>query len=313
MKGLDIISVLFLGLVGIIIAALIMKIAPKSLIIPSFVFISICLWIAYDYMLLRRYRMKMKKLQSVSENTNDIHKDTEDNSDKPPPNDGENPDNIPTEKSEQQYDAEIEKFLYEQDMGLSSKSGKLQSKFIYPKSKENNHTSLLNPLPNLIDATTMDNAIMSEINYNEQAGYPFDLSEGTYNSNSSHIYSGQQWYTKLRHPDGNFVTNSNSYIDIPKASYEKDIERKQHQNEFDIDMYSGRSNIKELHPMMGSSADTRLANRMKYMQMQSKLSMDLRATHHKPQMQKYLEEELREAYEQRHWWENDQLSQVFGD
>jgi hypothetical protein len=328
MKGSDIISVLFLALVCIVIAGCILRIAPKSLIIPSFALISICLWIAYDFMMLKRYRMKLKKVsleKEIRDDVIDINADTEINADKPPPTKDDVNNDVPADKSEQQYDAEIEKHLYELDAGLSSKSGKQESVFKYPKSREDGHTSLLKPLPNLIDVMAADNGLMPDINVGAQAGYPFDLTEQKlFNTNSSHIYSGQQSYdgqndnegthrslpTDIANSYGNSFTNQ-SYIDIPKVVYEKDIERKQHKNEFDIDMYSGYSNIKELHPMMGGTADTKLANRMKYMQMQSKLSADIRAAHHKPQMQVYLEEELRETYEQRHWWENDQLNSSF--
>jgi hypothetical protein len=60
MPGEDILSVIFLALICIVISGIVMKLAPDhaGLIVPSFVFICISLWVAYDYMMLQRYKAK---------------------------------------------------------------------------------------------------------------------------------------------------------------------------------------------------------------------------------------------------------------
>ena len=139
------------------------------------------------------------------------------------------------------------------------------------KSLEDSHESILKDLPNLIEMSKDENQI-------------------------------QEYHMR----DSDY-----SYVDVPRKKYDKEILTKQHDNEFDIDMYGGFADLKKLHSIMGSGADTRMANRMKYLGMQSKLSADIRAAYHKPQMQVYLEEELRDTYENRHWWENDALDENF--
>jgi hypothetical protein len=61
-KGNDILSVIFLALICIVIAGIVkgLGIEGSGLIIPSFVFMAIGLWIAYDYMMVKRYRAKEK-------------------------------------------------------------------------------------------------------------------------------------------------------------------------------------------------------------------------------------------------------------
>lgn len=58
----DILSVVFLALICIVIAGLVKTLLPdhSGLIVPSFVFISIALWIAYDYMMINRYKAKLE-------------------------------------------------------------------------------------------------------------------------------------------------------------------------------------------------------------------------------------------------------------
>lgn len=77
----------------------------------------------------------------------------------------------------------------------------------------------------------------------------------------------------------------------------------QHNNEFDIDIARGEP-ISSIFQRSGSSADNALANRMKYMAMQPKLSMEIRARHNRYTMQPYFEEEL-SANEKRDWWDNE--------
>ena len=57
----DILGVIFLAFVAIITASLINKFAPGDniLIVPSMAFVSISLWIAYDYILRSRYKSKL--------------------------------------------------------------------------------------------------------------------------------------------------------------------------------------------------------------------------------------------------------------
>jgi hypothetical protein len=61
-KGNDILSVIFLALICIVIAGIVksLGIEGSGLIIPSFVFMAIGLWITYDYMMIKRYRAKEK-------------------------------------------------------------------------------------------------------------------------------------------------------------------------------------------------------------------------------------------------------------
>jgi hypothetical protein len=275
MKANDIISIIFLALVCIIISGLVTKISPQILIVPTFALISVCLWIMYDFILLKRYKAKEKCMRKniekeISNRINQIDLDTTvDTVDNKVDKVGNKVDKLANDIDENydstnyttQHDINslIEKTLYEKDLGLNNKS------------TEDSHTSIIKDLPDLIGYNMINNKINEPIINNS----PY------------------------------------SYVDVPRKKYDKEILTKQHVNEFDIDMYGGFTNFKELHPMMGSNADTRMANRMKYLAMQSKLSSDIRASYHKPQMQVYLEEELRESYEQRHWWENDALDDEF--
>ena len=78
---------------------------------------------------------------------------------------------------------------------------------------------------------------------------------------------------------------------------------------FDIDLYNGVS-IPQLHRQMGCSADNQIANRMKYMAVQSKASQVARAAYNVNTARPFFEAELREN-EARDWWdnENDYLDQ----
>lgn len=61
----DILSVIFLALVAIVIAGIVINITKgnTTLMIPSFVLIAVGLWIAYDKMLLDRYKAKVHCLK----------------------------------------------------------------------------------------------------------------------------------------------------------------------------------------------------------------------------------------------------------
>jgi hypothetical protein len=59
-NGENILSVVFLALICIVISTVVGMFATNNsgLIIPTSVFVSICLWIVYDYMLINRYKAK---------------------------------------------------------------------------------------------------------------------------------------------------------------------------------------------------------------------------------------------------------------
>ena len=54
----DLLSILFMAFIAIIIAAIVFSMAPtrSGLMVPTFVLISVCLWIAYDYITRKRAR-----------------------------------------------------------------------------------------------------------------------------------------------------------------------------------------------------------------------------------------------------------------
>lgn len=89
MHGDDVLSVIFLALICVVISAIVMKLAPdhSNLIVPSFAFISIGLWIAYDYMLQSRMKQKEKCLNdkynrlAISEMVDEINHKAYSNSD----------------------------------------------------------------------------------------------------------------------------------------------------------------------------------------------------------------------------------------
>jgi hypothetical protein len=105
----------------------------------------------------------------------------------------------------------------------------------------------------------------------------------------------------------NVVDIEDDNDDEPEEDKPKIIEEakpvKKHKNEFDISIANGES-LQDMYQFMGSSADTAIANRMKYMGMQSKLSMDIRARHNVEKLRPYFEEELR-ANSDRDWWDKE--------
>jgi hypothetical protein len=198
MIGSDILSVLFLAFVAIIIAGLVYKLAPSHsmLIVPSFVFICIGLWIAYDYVLLKRYVQKDKWLKSKY-------------------------DRNMTDAAVNVDDTEISQMIDEINRDTYS-----------------------------------DKEILSHSNFKQP--------------------------------------------DIVK----------QNDCDIDIDIYNQNVDFRDMYQNMGGLGDNRLANRMKYMSLQPKLSANIRASFNKYSLQPYVEEELREN-ENRDWWENDALDAVF--
>jgi hypothetical protein len=191
--GEDILSVVFLALVCIVIAGIVNKLAPSGMMIPTFALIAICLWIAYDYILLRRYKAK----QSC--------------------------------KNNQKNKEELAKMEEDDDVNINPGDRELQ-----------------------------------------------DM-----------IYDLENKYSNKEDADS---------PDVPKAK---------HKGEFDIDLYNKGLSIQELHKDMGCSGDNKLANRMKYMGMQAKVSQDNRAKLNRYSLQQYWEEELRDN-ENRDWWDLEQ-------
>ena len=77
-----------------------------------------------------------------------------------------------------------------------------------------------------------------------------------------------------------------------------------HKNEFDINLYDKELTIEELHKDMGCTGDTKIANRMKYMGLQERMSHDIRAKWNVEKFRPYVEEELHDN-ETRDWWDNE--------
>lgn len=184
--GEDILSVIFLALICIVIAGIVHRIAPGQMMVPTFALIAVCLWIAYDYMLMSRYKAKKACL------------------------------NQPAELEE------IDKKIQELANELSS-------------------------------------------------------------SDEGDTYTDDQ-------------EDTNAELSLkPEAK---------HKNEFDIDMYDRELSIQELYKNTGCSGDTRMANRMKYMGLQARMSQDIRARWNAEKFRPYFEEELRDN-ETRDWWDNE--------
>jgi hypothetical protein len=83
--------------------------------------------------------------------------------------------------------------------------------------------------------------------------------------------------------------------EMPKESFTR------HKNEFDIQLFND-PDITKVYKDMGSSADTQIANRMKYMALQPKMSMDIRSRHNRYSLLPFFDEELK-ANENRDWWD----------
>lgn len=194
--GEDLLSVVFLALVCIVIAGIVNKIAPEGMMMPSFALIAICLWVAYDYIMLKRYQAK--KACSAEKHTH---------------------------------------------------------------AKKNN------------DADDLDKKI-------EQ------LEEEVGRSKPSSLKNDPEEHNVKR----------------PQAK---------HENEFDIAMYDRELSVKELYKDMGCAGDTRLANRMKYMALQPRMSKDIHSRLNSEKLRPFYEEEL-DDNENSEWWnvENDYLDNL---
>lgn len=282
MKGFDIISVLFLALVCMVIAGLILKVSPKSLIVPGFALICVCLWIGYDYILLTKHKKLDKKIQrqkTLKEEILILNEEVDNCVDK------SNIDEEPSSPTWIEKQAETECKNYHQDKGLF--------KIYTPTYRQKPDESYIQNLPDLINMSIHENAL-SNMN---------DIHSDLLTGSNRESFTSPDYYDFKSGTEQNIKRN---YTTIGRPEYEKEILKKQHDNDYVIDMYSGTSNIQKLHPLMGGSADTRLANRMKYMGMQSKLSQDIRVGYHKPQLQALLEEELRETELNKPWWEDNE-------
>lgn len=179
----DILSVIFLALICIVIAGIVTHIAPSGLQMPCIALVAVCLWIAYDYILVKRN--KAKAACHVS-------------------------------KEEKNVDEDVDEQI----------------------------ASLTKELNSTVD---------------EQPGAVQTVSQKP---------------------------------------------EQQHKNEFDILMYDPDASIKELYTDMGCAGDTRIANRMKYAAMQSKVATDIRTRMNANKLRPYFEEELAEQ-EKRDWWDEE--------
>jgi Na+-transporting NADH:ubiquinone oxidoreductase subunit NqrC len=65
--GEDILSVIFLALICIVIAGIVYRLTPVQMMVPTFALIAVCLWIAYDYILMSRYKAKKACLEQSEE------------------------------------------------------------------------------------------------------------------------------------------------------------------------------------------------------------------------------------------------------
>lgn len=70
--GDDIISIIFLAFIAIVVSGIVTNIHLPHMGVPTFVLIAVCLWISYDYILLKRYQAKEKCNKSKRENYTDL-------------------------------------------------------------------------------------------------------------------------------------------------------------------------------------------------------------------------------------------------
>lgn len=127
-KGKDILSVIFLALICIVIAGIVKNLAGSNinLIIPSFVFIAIGLWIAYDYMMIKRYKAKERCMQNKMDELQDelearilinqIAEESEDNRNIPDLEVNNNVIEPPEKRSDNEYDIDIYNAVSIKDM-----------------------------------------------------------------------------------------------------------------------------------------------------------------------------------------------------
>lgn len=72
--GDDILSIIFLILICIVITVIAMHVSSASMGVPVFIMISACIWIGYDYIMLKRYKAKEKcaKKKATVETTDEL-------------------------------------------------------------------------------------------------------------------------------------------------------------------------------------------------------------------------------------------------
>jgi hypothetical protein len=241
--GDDILGVIFLALICIVIAGIINKVAPAGMMIPTFALMAVCLWVAYDYILLQRYKAK-QRCSGKSDDINPVGKSDDINS-------ASKSDDInPVGKSD--------------DINSASKSDDINS-----ASKSDD----INP----VGKSDINNKDLQDMI--DDLGDPGDL-------------------------DKNNAQHGKTSHDVDDADNDN-IARAKHKNEFDIDLYSNQLSVQELHKDMGCAGDNKLANRMKYMMLQPKMSHDARARMNRYTLLQFWEEELRDN-ENRDWWDAEQ-------
>ena len=184
--GEDILSVIFLALICIVIAGIVHRIAPGEMMMPTFAVMAVCLWIAYDFMLIQRHKAK----------------------------------------------------------------------------------HACKHVPDDVESKIKD--LTKELNANEKTD----------------------------------EIESESKDDVKNDNKDDLKPEQKHENEFDIAMYDKALSVQELYKDTGCAGDTRIANRMKYMGLQAKLSQDIRARWNAEKFRPYFEEELRDG-ENRDWWDVD--------
>ncbi len=182
--GEDILSVIFLALICIVIAGIVHKLAPSQMMVPTFALIAVCLWIALDYMLMKRHNARRACANQAQER--------------------------------EDIDEKIKQLTTELNSADESDSAP-------PEGEEQNLEASLKP-------------------------------------------------------------------------------EAKHKNEFDIDLYDRELSTQELFKDSGCAGDTRIANRMKYMGLQARMSQDIRAKWNAEKFRPYFEEELRDN-ETRDWWD----------
>jgi hypothetical protein len=69
----DILSIIFLGFIAIVAAGIFNSLLPTSFMMPIFVMISVCLWISYDYILIKRHKLKQQCNKSDNRSKESIH------------------------------------------------------------------------------------------------------------------------------------------------------------------------------------------------------------------------------------------------
>lgn len=218
MEGEDILSVIFLALICIVIAGIVRKVTPDGMQIPTFALMAVCLWVAYDYMTMQRYKAK-----------------------------------------------------------LACKS----------KNKSND-TSDEDKIKKLISELSKDSSVSSSIQNDTEASGD-EMTDNVDEANPSDDEASEE-------------ASSNNKQHTSQLKELSPVQK--HYNEYDIGIYNGQT-LQDLHMMVGGTGDTKIANRMKYMALQPKLSQDIRAAVNVAKQRHWFEEELQEQ-EARDWWDAEQ-------